>query len=508
MSTASISSSSRSARQPIHYRFISIDEECPPSSTPSSSSSEPSPTTTPPQCFSLLQQFYDELMVPTFPLEEERDDIEDWFECFRMQMKLRQRQIKQQHQNNIKEVLTEGLKEEGIASVVQRLAINGSDEEGEENFTLEGPAMDVILMVQENDNFDDGNEDGDYFLKRSRRSLLRSQSSLYGGLYTPTIKEDEANIDVHHDGVMHNRDGDADRVLNNKRSSSTRSSLSRQGSLYGGLYTPTTINEDEDNLDDGMNISQGKKKHIIIGGAAVEYYRQSRVGLLSYVVLHNEFRGCGLAKYLHKEALSRLELLANSYGTSSTPLQDNYLLSHSSIEPLPPQNKPLLQAVFAETNTPAAGDITPEQSLLRHKSLFNLGYRLVKFPYAQPPLTTEDVNASFDDIVLLVYFPFDNGQIEERDALPTHGDVAEAGSKEDLMKRYCSWFPEKQCCNESEKASLNTTQMNINIPFSYIEDFYQSVFGYDSEGGDDAGDDERNGEGIPDYRTANYYKLA
>jgi len=262
----------------------------------------------------------------------------------------------------------------------------------------------------------------------------------------------------------------------------------------------------------------------------VEYYKQSRVGLLSYVVLHNEFRGCGLAKHLHKEALSRLEMLANCYGTApmqkrTTTTTTTELLAHPLIVESPTQNNnpPLLQAIFAETNTPAAGDVTPEQSLLRHKSLFHLGYRLVKFPYAQPPLSTKDMNATFDDIVLLVYFPFfDNDnceqqQLERNNNLMMKEDDAEARFKRELiLKRYCPWFLEGQSCCDTGRSNngnhLNTVQMNIQIPFQYIEDFYQSVFGYDSEeeetNSGNIGSESDGGEGIPDYRTANYYKLA
>ena len=78
-----------------------------------------------------------------------------------------------------------------------------------------------------------------------------------------------------------------------------------------------------------------------------------------------------------------------------------------------PESTTLLQAVFVYRNYVilpklATGDATPEQSLLRHNSLYNLGYRLLSSPYAQPSLTTDDVDGSFDDImILLSYFPFD-----------------------------------------------------------------------------------------------------
>src|SRR5210317_776659 len=109
-STSSFSSGGRS----VDYEFVSIEEECP--STEDSCDEKISPP-----CFSLLQQFYDELMIPTFPFEEERDDINDWFECFRLQMKQRHQLHEQKLQDDIKQVLTDGFKEEGIAAAVQNL---------------------------------------------------------------------------------------------------------------------------------------------------------------------------------------------------------------------------------------------------------------------------------------------------------------------------------------------------------------------------------------------------
>ena len=465
-------------------------------------------------------------MIPTFPLEEERDDIEDWFLCFRDQMKSRQYYLQQQHRHEIKAALTDGLGEVGIASAVQQMSNGGVVDE--EDCDFDGPAMDVILMIQDDNNSFDGDanentevvDDGQFFMKRSRTSLLRSQSSLYGGLYTPTstISEEDggANCDIdasqNDDGSRSSSGLDRKQPFTMTQPNSKSSLLSRQSSLYGGLYTPS-IDEDKehheaDDDDDAVNdtiANTPTKKPIIIGGAAVEYYRKSQVGLLSYVVLHSEFRGCGLAKYLHQEALVRLNKLANCYGRMPSSLQQHKeeLLGEESSH-----DRTMLKAVFAETNTPEAGDITPEQSLLRHKSLYNLGYRLAQFPYAQPPLTTEDVNASFDDIVLLVYFPFDTDEIGNSFML--NGDI-EANSNRDLVRRYCSWFIEETCGNINKKSNGNndtsTVRMDINIPFQYVVDFYQSVFGYDSEEGEKNSDNGDDG-GIPDFRTANYYKLA
>jgi len=303
-------------------------------------------------------------MIPTFA-SPQRDDINDWYECFRVQIKLHRHRIYIQKQKDIKDALTNGLQEEGVASKIQQLAYCNDIEE---DVCECNPVMDVILMVVDN--------------------------------------KDDKEVEV----------------------------------------------------DDDKQI---------IGGAVVEYYKQSRVGLLSYIVLRNQYRGHGFAKPLHDEALSRLEVLANNYSTDNMEGgQDN--------------NRPKLQAIFAETNTVAAGDVTSEQCLIRHKSLYNLGYRLVHFPYAQPPLSTKDVDASFNDIVLLVHLPIDVDKPKQNDNIK-------------LIRRYCQWFLEKDIENNTNP---QTAQMNVDIPFSFIEEFYQVVFGFNTD------------DGLPDYHTSEYYCLA
>jgi len=353
---------------PVSYRFISVDEECCNIIASSVDDISLSPSPQHPSCFNLLQQFYDELMIPTFA-SSQRDDINDWYECFRVQIKLHRHRIYIQKQRDIKDALTNGLQEE-VASKIQQLAYCNDIEE---DVCECNPVMDVILMVVDN--------------------------------------KDDKEVEV----------------------------------------------------DDDKQI---------IGGAVVEYYKQSRVGLLSYIVLRNQYRGHGLAKPLHDEALSRLEVLANNYSTDNI---EGELSSHDS------NSRPKLQAIFAETNTVAAGDVTLEQCLIRHKSLYNLGYRLVHFPYAQPPLSTKDVDASFNDIVLLVYFPFSNEQLTN-DLYNT-----------EVMKRYCQWCLEKDIENNTNP---QTVQMNVEIPFHFIEEFYQVVFGFNTD------------YGLPDYHTSEYYCLA
>jgi len=352
-------------------------------------------------------------MLPAFPLEDERDDLEDWFACFRDQMELRQRQFRLRRQEEVKDVLADDSEEGCVATRVLRPA---STAETEADTTVvdcdfEGPAMDVIIMVQ----------------------------------------REEEEEDAHR---------------------------------------------------------QAQRKRVIIGGAAVEYYKKSSVGLLSYIVLHPDARGCGLATPLHEEALDRLETLARRYGTASVREQQVATTAISSKMLLPnPSRTPRLRAIFAETNTAAAGDVTPEQSLVRHKFLFRLGYRLVQFPYAQPPLTTKDVNATFDDIVLLVYFPFNSACKIERQYLTTDSDERVASNR-GVIERYCPWFLEKKCYHDGSSADSNTVQMNSNIPFQYIEDFYRSVFTYGVEGKERLDHLESGVGNIPDYRKTDYYSLA
>lgn len=349
-----------STEQTLSYHFLSIDKECEEWALLDNTNDTPS-------CFMVLSQFYDELMVPTFPLEEERDDLTDWFECFEFQMK----QIRWKHQGQ-SDVETQELSDD-------------------EKLLLQGNAMDVILMLADN---------------------LEADANATKG--------------------------------------APKKQLEHQLSSFTGLYAPNSTYSD----------TNASRKPTIIGAAAVEYYKESRVGLLSYIVLHPEFRGRSLAAPLHKEALSHLTRLSSLYGTSRD------------------SEAPLVQAVFAETNTAAAGDVTPEQSLLRHKSLNRLGYHLVNFPYAQPPLSTKDVDASFDDLLLLVYFPSGAEDAEEH-------------------KKFYPWH----------QRNNNPVRMNADIPFRYVEDFYKSVFGYNSaEESALAGRDDV--EGIPNYRTAKYYKLA
>lgn len=147
----------------------------------------------------------------------------------------------------------------------------------------------------------------------------------------------------------------------------------------------------------------------ILGGIAFEYYPQARAGLLSYMVVSTEFRRLGILATLHPVFCQALQSLHEVSSGASTKIH----------------------AILAETNTTTAGDVPVEVARKRHAILFKLGYRLLEFPYVQPPLAP-DVG-SFDDIMLLVY-----------------------------------------------KGEADMQSMSTEVLHNYVLDFYHSVFGYNS----------------------------
>lgn len=401
----------------INYCFISIEEECAKELLPLVSSltaANDLGTTlsqTDPKCFALLNQFYTELMIPTFPLEDERDDIHDWLTCFRTQM------MEQQHH------------QAGIVTETRTEAFGFGEAE---MFRGRGSLkkLDVIIMVE-----------------------------------IESIHEDETKDD------------------NNAKY------LYKRG-----------------NSTEKFVLSNTSKHNIvnIIGAATIEYFKLSKVGLIGYIALHREHRGHGLSKVMHEEALIRMEILANKYGAGTSNK------SHA----------PLLHAIFAETNSLAAGDTTPVDCRARHEILYNLGYRLIHFPYSQPPLRKDDVNASFDDIMLLVYFPY-----HEDNVLYNKFDDDKLNSNElNKNRQYCSWFLDNKHENSGDgngtsnyDSSCIVAQMNVKLLWTFVEELYQVTFIYNtdsdtytSEGEDGDKDDEKKVLlTMPqNYCTANYYKLA
>jgi len=428
----------------INYRFVSIEEECERELT-SSIASAPAPPAVPPMsrhtwlrresgteyrstdptCFALLDQFYTSLMIPTFPLDDERDDIHDWMKNFRKQMvEMRQQQQQQQ------------LELDGIDPTRNNESIESEELRG----GIE--KLEVVIMIEEIGN----------------------------------------NNSITNDGNKETNDDDDGKYIY-KQSNNTDQLLFNDTTQYN-----------------------------IIGAVTMEYYQTSQIGLLGYIVVNENHRGYGLGKVLHQEALLRIEMLANKYGNSIATTataadgEEGGGCGSSSIDRRRHPSLPL-RAIFAETNSITAGDITVAECRARHEILYKLGYRLIHFPYAQPPLDINNVNASFDDIMLLVYFPY-------------HDDDNEVSSC--MMRRYCSWFFDDEINNGDY--STSTVRMKIDVPWNYVDDFYQTVFIYYSDSDTTTTDEDEDDEESSikdddgrevvssssplDYHTASYYKLA
>jgi len=104
----------------------------------------------------------------------------------------------------------------------------------------------------------------------------------------------------------------------------------------------------------------------ILGGSVVEFFSESRCGLLSYFVVSKKERGRGLAKQIIDTSVATLQTIAKEM--------------YPDMQYCP---------VFAETNNPhrvAAEDdsLTPN---VRLGVLHNLGFGLLDCQYVQPPLS-------------------------------------------------------------------------------------------------------------------------
>ncbi len=93
-----------------------------------------------------------------------------------------------------------------------------------------------------------------------------------------------------------------------------------------------------------------------------------------------------------------------------------------------------------------------------------MGYRLVSSPHAQPPLTTDDVDGSFDDImILLSYFPFDEQTVR-------------------IARNVCEYSKPSQQKTPNDEVLENSSalEMSVHILFVSVKNFYESVFGYET----------------------------
>jgi hypothetical protein len=265
----------------------------------------------------LLTRFYNELMIPNFPLEEERDDLDDWICCL---------------------------------DPAQNVA-------KQPNKAQPYPSMDVVLLV-----------------KREQREA--------------------------------------------------------------SLLPLAAAEEEEEELTSTVSTT---RMTTIVAGVAFEYYKQAQCGLLSYMVVPDEFRRLGIMKSLHPVACHAMQLLHREHCVSAPTNHNNnnnHNNNHNHNSNETTQTTilgPTIKAIFAETNTPEAGDVPPAVIRKRHEILYQLGYRHLKFPYIQPALA-EDME-SFDEIILLIYSP-----------------------------------------DKSRQTTIGT-----EILRDYIVDFFQSVTGYDND---------------------------
>jgi hypothetical protein len=343
----------------------------------------------------LLTRFYEKLMIPNFPLEDERDDLNDWLYCFHIQSQLPQQSSSSLSSNN---------------------AIN------------KGPIMDVLILVLE-----EGEEDED----------------------------DDKGLSNDDDDIQSENEEEKENPLVTVTSKTTTT-------------TSTAI----------------------VGGIAIEYYQQAQVGLLSYVVVDEEFRRNGIIKILHPVAYDAIQQLhrhrqrcwrQQNEDTSSTDSDGN---DHA--------------LMFAETNTIDAGDVSPEMIQQRHGVLKKLGYQHIQFPYVQPPLV--DDGDSFDDIMLLLYCgknknddgdgDSDNGRTSKKVASTTNDRRNYMAQQTESTVSSSS--PSSSSSLASLPSSSTTSSIDSAILFNYVVDFYQSVMGYDDGDDDDC---------APEYKNHWYYKL-
>lgn len=118
----------------------------------------------------------------------------------------------------------------------------------------------------------------------------------------------------------------------------------------------------------------------LCGGIAFEYYRESRCGLLTYLVVDPAYRHRGLARQLIQRAITLLKQDASGAGTD-------------------------LRGVFSETENPdlvadQGNAMSPRDRLM---ALTRLGARHIDIPYVQP--TLEGGKGRCRHLLLLAFYP-------------------------------------------------------------------------------------------------------
>ncbi len=126
-------------------------------------------------------------------------------------------------------------------------------------------------------------------------------------------------------------------------------------------------------------LAKSKETSEIIGGLVFEYYQNSQCGLLTYLVVHSEYRKLGIGLELVSRAVDILVEGAKAQGHS-------------------------IRAVFAESENPSKvpenyGAMSPRARLL---ALSRMGFRWLNVPYVQPQL---DGGEGRGDHLLLLSYP-------------------------------------------------------------------------------------------------------
>jgi Flavin containing amine oxidoreductase len=174
-----------------------------------------------------------------------------------------------------------------------------------------------------------------------------------------------------------------------------------------------------DSTDSKSSRDQQLPAFIVLAGIVVDYFRLAQVGLVSYIVVHPSYRQCGIMSLFHAhEAISCLREIHQEHLEYRQRLDSEQASDIGSLDFAHVPWSPDIRAIFCEVNTVEAGDVSVQELAHRHATLQKLGYRLLDFPYMQPPLTIsyekEDETASdaavvpvepFSPIMLLIYWP-------------------------------------------------------------------------------------------------------
>lgn len=162
-------------------------------------------------------------------------------------------------------------------------------------------------------------------------------------------------------------------------------SLTKLGQFYGGIYTDEFPDSDErellENMENYLRLRERgwydlNNYHILLleddggrvaGGIVADYFARSNVGVVEFVVVDPSHRGMGLGKLLLSEVGRRFE-------------EDSRRAGHDG-----------LNGICAEVNDPYRRCDVREHldGFARLRMWDKFGYRLLDFPYVQPPLSAD-----------------------------------------------------------------------------------------------------------------------